>query len=91
MMRFLPGVISAVIGLLLTLLLPFNQKVYGVAVTALFTALLQVIINIYLGKDSKLKDFSNKYSNKLTCPCCSKPLSEIEFKNQMCSRCKAHA
>ena len=91
MMRFLPGVISAVIGLVLTLFLPFNQKVYGVAVTAVFTALLQAIINFYLGKDSNLKNFNAKYSNKLICPCCSKPLSEIEFKNQMCSRCKAHA
>lgn len=90
-MRFLPGVVSAVIGLLLTLLLPFNQKVYGVAVTAVFTALLQAIINFYLGKDSNLKNFNAKYSNKLICPCCSKLLSEIEFKNQMCSRCKAHA
>lgn len=91
MMRYLPGVISAVIGLVLTLFLPFHQKVYGVAVTAVFTALLQAVINIYLGKDSKLKKFNAKYSNKLICPCCSKPLTEIEFKNQMCSRCKAHA
>lgn len=91
MVKFLPGFISAMIGLVLTLLLPLHQKVYGVAVTAVFTTILQAFINIYIGKDSKLKTFNNKYSNKLICPCCTKPLSEIEFKNQMCSRCKAHA
>ena len=91
MMRYLPGVISAVIGLVLTLFLPLHQKVYGVAVTAVFTALLQALINVYLGKDSSLKLFNAKYANKLTCPCCSKPLTESEFKNQMCSKCRAHA
>ncbi len=91
MMKFLPGFISAMIGLMLTLLLPLHQKVYGVAVTAVFTTILQAFINIYIGKDSKLKNFNSKYSGKLICPCCAKPLSEIEFKNQMCSRCKAHA
>ena len=91
MMKFLPGFISAMIGLVLTLLLPLHQKVYGVAVTAVFTTILQAVINIYIGKDSKLKNFNSKYSGKLICPCCAKPLSEIEFKNQMCSRCKAHA
>lgn len=91
MVRFLPGFISAVVGLILTLLLPLNQKVYGVAVTAVFTTILQAVINVYVGKDSRLKHFSSKYAGKLTCPCCSKPLTEIEFKNQMCGRCKAHA
>ena len=91
MMKFLPGFISAMIGLVLTLLLPLHQKVYGVAVTAVFTTILQAFIKIYIGKDSKLKNFNSKYSGKLICPCCAKPLSEIEFKNQMCSRCKAHA
>lgn len=91
MMRFLPGFISATVGLVLTLLLPLNQKVYGVAVTALFTTILQAVINVYVGRDSRLKTFSSKYSARLTCPCCSKPLTEMEFKNQMCSRCKAHA
>lgn len=91
MMRFLPGFISAMIGLVLTLLLPLHQKVYGVAVTAVFTTILQALINVYIGKDSKLKTFNSKYAGKLTCPCCAKPLSEMEFKNQMCSRCKAHA
>lgn len=91
MMRFLPGFISAMIGLVLTLLLPLQQKVYGVAMTAVFTTILQALINVYIGKDSKLKTFNSKYAGKLTCPCCSKPLTEIEFKNQMCSRCKAHA
>lgn len=91
MMKFLPGFISALIGLVLTLLLPLHQKVYGVAVTAVFTTILQALINVYIGKDSKLRTFNSKYAGKLNCPCCSKPLSEIEFKNQMCSRCKAHA
>ena len=91
MMRYLPGLLSASAGLVLTLLLPLNQKVYGVAVTAVCTAILQTLINVYIGRDSKLKDFGARYSDKLTCPCCSKPLTEIEFKNQMCSRCKAHA
>ena len=90
-MRFLPGFISAGVGLVLTIMLPLNQKVYGLAVTAVFTTVLQAVINIYISKDSKLKRFNTKYSNKLTCPCCSKLLTEIEFKNQMCSRCKAHA
>lgn len=91
MMKFLPGFVSALIGLVLTLLLPLHQKVYGVAVTAVFTTILQALINVYIGKDSKLRTFNSKYAGKLNCPCCSKPLSEIEFKNQMCSRCKAHA
>ena len=91
MVKFLPGFISAMIGLVLTLLLPLHQKVYGVAVTAVFTTILQAFINVYIGKDSRLKTFNSKYASKLTCPCCFKPLSEIEFKNQMCSRCKAHA
>lgn len=91
MMRFMPGIVSAVIGLVLTLFLPFNQKVYGLAVTAVFTAILQALINIYLSKDTKLKNFNAKYSNKLICPCCSKPLTEMEFKNQMCCKCQAHA
>ena len=91
MVKFLPGFISAMIGLILTFLLPLHQKVYGVAVTAVFTTILQAFINVYVSKDTKLKTFNSKYSGKLTCPCCSKPLSEVEFKNQMCSRCKAHA
>lgn len=91
MMKFLPGFVSALIGLVLTLLLPLHQKIYGVAVTAVFTTILQALINVYIGKDSKLRTFNSKYAGKLNCPCCSKPLSEIEFKNQMCSRCKAHA
>ena len=91
MVKFLPGFISAMIGLVLTLLLPLLQKVYGVAVTAVFTTILQAFINVYIGKNSRLKTFNSKYASKLTCPCCFKPLSEIEFKNQMCSRCKAHA
>lgn len=91
MIKFLPGFVSALIGLVLTLLLPLHQKVYGVAVTAVFTTILQALINVYIGKDSKLRTFNSKYAGKLNCPCCSKPLSEIEFKNQMCSRCKAHA
>lgn len=91
LMRFIPGFISAMVGLVLTMLLPLNQKVYGVAVTAVFTTILQALINVYLSKDSKLKKFNHKYSEKLTCPCCGKALTEIEFKNQMCSACKAHA
>lgn len=91
MVKFLPGFISAMIGLILTFLLPLHQKVYGVAVTAVFITILQAFINVYVSKDTKLKTFNSKYSGKLTCPCCSKPLSEVEFKNQMCSRCKAHA
>ncbi len=91
MMRFLPGFISAMVGLVLTLCLPMHQKVYGLAVTAVFTTVLQAVINVYLGKDGKLKKFNHKYADKLTCPCCGKALTEIEFKNQMCSACRAHA
>lgn len=63
-------------------LLPLHQKVYGVAVTAVFTTILQALINVYIGKDSKLKTFNSKYAGKLTCPCCAKPLSEMEFKTK---------
>lgn len=90
-LRFMPSIITAVIGLGLTLCLPVQQKVYGLSVTAVFTALMTTLINVYLGNDKSLKRFSEHYSNLLRCPRCGRVLNENEFHSQMCAVCKAHA
>ena len=90
-LRFMPSIITALIGLGLTLSLPVQQKVYGLSVTAVFTALLTTLINVYLGNDKSMKRFSEHYGNLLRCPRCGRVLTENEFQSQMCSACKAHA
>lgn len=90
-LRFVPSIIAAVIGLALTLCLPSEQKVYGVSVTAVFTALLTAGINIYLSNDKSQKRFAEHYSKFLVCPRCGRQLTEGEFHSQMCAACKAHA
>lgn len=91
MLKFMPSILSGCIGLLLTCFLPPAQKVYGISATTLVTALLTAFINHSIGNDDKLKNFSSKYSQKLVCPHCGKLLTEMEFRNQMCASCKAHA
>lgn len=91
LIKYLPSILSSAIGLILTLLLPMEQKILAVSATAVVTALLTTYINMKADNNDELKHFSNKYLQKLTCPKCGKLLNESEFNNQMCAACKAHA
>lgn len=89
--RYIPPIISALCGLVLTFLLPPDVKPYGIYVTLIFTTLLTVLINKKTGSNKELQQFNTHYSRLLLCPHCGKPLTEIEFKNQMCNACQARA
>ena len=70
--KFVPSVLAACIGLILTLFLPSEIKVYGVSVTAVFTAILTAVINIFQGNDKSKQRFSDYYGKFLVCPHCGK-------------------
>ena len=89
--KYVPSMLAACIGLILTLFLPSEIKVYGVSVTAVFTTILTAVINIFQGNDKSKQRFSDYYGKFLVCPHCGKILTEKEFQMQMCAVCKAHS
>lgn len=90
-LKYLPSAISALLGLLVTACLPSDIKPYSFSITAGITTVLTIVVNNVSSKNNELKHFNSYYSKILLCPSCGKPLTEIEFKNQMCGACKAHA
>lgn len=90
-LRYLPSIISALIGLLLTFLLPSEMKPYSVSFTVIITTLLTVIVNKTAANKKGLKRFNSHYSKLLLCPKCGRLLTENDFNNQMCCACQAHA
>lgn len=90
-MLYLPPVISAAIGVILTCLLPMQLKIICLSVMGLITAVITAAMKYHFGKDGSKKDFNSKYVPKLVCPHCGRQLTDKEFQNQMCAACKAHA
>ena len=90
-LKYLPSALSALFGLLVTASLPSDIKPYSFSITAAITTVLTIVVNNVSSKNNDLKHFNSYYSKILVCPSCGKPLSEPEFKNQMCGACKAHA
>ena len=90
-MKYLPSVVSALIGLLLTFLLPKEMKPYSVSFTLIFTTLITIIVNKTAANNKDLKRFNSHYSKLLLCPKCGRLLTENDFHNQMCCACQTHA
>lgn len=90
-MKYLPSVISALIGLSLTFILPSDMKPYSMSLTLIFTTILTVIVNKAAANNKDLKHFNSHYGKLLLCPKCGRLLTENDFNNQMCCACQAHA
>ncbi|MBR2101872.1 MAG: FHA domain-containing protein [Prevotella sp.] len=90
-LRYLPSIISGVIGLVVFILWP-ERRMEVLVFTALLTPLLSVLMNFILPDE---KDKAEKLKEKRTalvrCPKCNRPLSSNDLKMNMCPQCKAHA
>ncbi len=91
LIRNIPPIISAVIGLIVFIIFP-KMRIGTIVIMSLVTSVLYAVINFKQTKDKSLKTFLRVQQNLIRCPnpSCNRPLNETDIENQMCARCHAH-
>ena len=92
-LNLVPPVVSAVLALGTRVVFSNNPNIIYmiIGMMSVVTGLLSTLINLYVNKDTSLRDYATRMQKVITCPKCGRPLSEYDINNQICPVCKAHA